>query len=280
MRLLFTGRGGNGSWEVRGNQLGAACGARVQLMASRADCGEADIIVAVKRIPPLLLDAIRKSGRKWVLDVVDFYPQPACAAWDQEASIAWAKQQIKALNPSAVIWPTVRMMDDCSDGRPALVLPHHHRQGIARNKIREKVATIGYEGRAAYLGGWVPMLERECRRRGWRFVTNPQHLADLDIAIAVRGGEWDNYASRHWKSNVKLANAHGSGTPFVGNAEWGYMETACGGEFWVDDANHLREAFDRLTPKSAREAISSRFLRRAYPVASAAADLSGFLASL
>lgn len=280
MNLLFTGRGGAGSWEVRGRQLGAACDAVVQPLASVEACKAADFIVVVKRTPAVLLDALQRSGKPWVLDVVDFYPQPACAGWSREESISWVRSQVRALNPNAVIWPTMRMQEDCSDGRPALTLPHHHRPNIARNPIREEVRTVGYEGRPLYLGGWEALLQRECRRRGWRFVTNPAQLADLDIVVAVRGDHWQSYAARHWKSNVKLANAHGSGTPFVGNPEWGYMETGSGCEFWVDSGAHLPEAFDRLTPRSQREQVADRFVQKAYPLEKAAEDLCRFLRSL
>jgi hypothetical protein len=277
--LLFTGRGGNGSWIVRGEQLGAACGGTVKRLATAEDCRAADLIVVVKRAAPVL-QAVRSSGRPWVFDAVDFYPQPECGLWDRDQSIKWVRQQIKALNPTAVIWPTQRMQDDCTDGRPAFTLPHHHRPGIAPNPVREDVKWVGYEGRAAYLGGWHALIERECRRRGWRFTDQPSELADMDIIVAVRGDQWNSYAARHWKSNVKLANAHGSGTPFVGNPEWGYMETGSGCEYWVDDGRQLAEAFDRLGTQCAREMVSDRFRQKAYPVERAATDLLGFLDAL
>lgn len=279
-RLLFTGRGGNGSWEVRGAQLGRACLGVVQPKASLAECAAADVVVVVKRVPPDLLSAVRRSGRPWVYDIVDSYPQPMCAAWDRTKSIAWVREQIRSLNPTAVVWPTLRMKEDCDDGRPGFVLPHHHRPGIRCNPVREDVRTVGYEGRALYLGQWSEVLQKECRKRGWRFVTNPEHLSDLDIVVAVRGGEWSSYAARHWKSNVKLANAHGSGTPFIGNPEWGYMETGTGCEYWVDERSHLVEAFERLAPQTAREQVADRFRSRAYQVEQAAADLRRFVDTL
>lgn len=278
-RLLFTGRGGNGSWVVRGEQLGSACGGVVKRLASVEDCEAADVIVVVKRAVPVL-QAVRASGRKWVFDAVDFYPQPECSLWDRERAIRWVRDQVRALNPTAVIWPTQRMADDCGDGRPGFVLPHHHRPKIESNPIREAVKVVGYEGSERYLGGWHALLDRECRRRGWRFVINPERLADLDVVVAVRGDQWDSYAARHWKSNVKLANAHGSGTPFVGNPERGYMETGSGCEYWVDDGRHLAEAFNRLESQCAREHISDRFRQKAYPVERAATDLLGFLHAL
>lgn len=280
MNLLFTGRGGNGSWEVRGNQLGSACEAEVIPKANAMQLKQADVVVVVKRVTPDLLRGLKQTKKPWVFDVVDFYPQPECSRWDRKQSIEWVKGQIKAMNPTGVIWPTLRMMEDCSDGRPALTIPHHHRPGIKTNPIRERVTLVGYEGRSIYLGQWEQVIQRECHRRGWRFVTNPNHLADLDIVIAVRGGEWDSYAARHWKSNVKLANAHASGTPFVGNPEWGYMETGSGCEYWVDEQSHLSEAFDRLNSQSSREQVSDRFRQKAFSVDRAAQQLKAFAHAL
>ena len=278
MNLLFTGRGGSGSWTVRGEQLGQACGATVKPLAGREDCKAADLVVVVKRTPSIVTTSLQ--GKPWVFDLVDFYPQPTCRFWSQDEAIGWVRHQIKHLRPNGIIWPTQRMREDCDIGLPGIVLPHHHRPGIARNPIREHVTTVGYEGRALYLDGWQEAIERECKRRGWEFVVNPENLADLDIVIAVRGGQWRSYAATHWKSNVKLANSHGSGTPFIGQQEYGYLETRAGAEYWVDEPKGVGMCFDWLTPQSTRKQVQERFLKRAYPVEQAAADLMGFLRGL
>lgn len=279
MKLLFTGRGGAaGSWAVRGEQLGLACGGKVKPLATSTDIRAADLTVVVKRTPDVLITQLR--GRPWVYDIVDAFPQPESARWTQEESIGWVTRHIAKLNPTAVVWPNQRMREDCDDGRPGMVLKHHHRPGIKRNPIRTKVQRIGYEGAAQYLDGWMPSIRRECDRRGWEFVVNPQHLADLDIVLALRGGQWDGYAARNWKSNVKLANAHGSGTPFVGQRECGYMETASGAEYWADEPKDLATCFDFLEPVSARELIADRFVQRAYTLEQAAEDLCQLLRSL
>lgn len=279
MKLLFTGRGGAaGSWSIRGEQLGLACGAKVKPLATSTDIRAADLTVVVKRAPDALIAALR--GRPWVYDIVDAYPQPESARWSQEESIGWVTRHIEKLNPTAVIWPNQRMRADCDDGRPGIVLKHHHRPGIHRNPIRPQVRTIGYEGSSAYLDGWLPSIVKECARRHWEFVLNPPRLADLDIVLALRGGQWDGYAARNWKSNVKLANAHGSGTPFVGQRECGYMETASGAEYWADEPKDLATCFDWLEDVSTRELVSDRFVAKAYTLEQAAADLTGFLRAL
>ena len=79
---------------------------------------------------------------------------------------------------------------------------------------------------------------------------------------------------------MKLANAHGSGTPFIGQQEAGYIENASGCEYWTEDVGGLKVCFDWLTDQGARELVSERFLQKAYPVEQAAKDLSAFLHGL
>lgn len=280
MKLLFTGGGKAGSWKCRGEQLGAACGGAVSAEAGLAEFRAADVIVVVKRAPDERLAALRASGKPWVLDIVDFYPQPHCSEWTREEAIQWVRLRLKYLQPNAVIWPNKKMMEDVGFGGPQMVLYHHHRPGIRSNPIRKEVQVVGYEGSPPYIEAWRPHIEAECDKRGWRFVINPEHLAECDIVLALRGGRWNGYVPANWKSNVKLANAHGSGTPFIGSPEAGYQETASGCEYWAKDAGSLRTAFDWLTEQRARENISDRFRQKAYPVEKAAEDLCGFLTSL
>lgn len=273
MKILFTGKGGKaGSWAMRGEQLGAACGADVRPMTSSTGY---DVTVAVKKIPPELMARI--SG-KWVWDIVDAYPQPQSYAWGRTEAINWVQNKIKQLRPTAVIWPNQRMRDDCDTGIPGLLLPHHHRLRIPINPIRPKVQTVGYEGAESYLGSYRAILEQECARRGWKFVVNPPALADLDIVVAFRSG--GGYVGEHWKSGVKLANAHGSGTPFVGQPECGYLENASGAEYWAQTPSQIATAFDWLEDQGGREAISDRFRQKAFPVEQAAAMLKAFLHEL
>lgn len=280
MKLLVTGRGGAGSWTCRGDQLGAALGATVKRFAGVEDCRRADLAIVVKRVPPEVLGSLRRAGTPWVYDIVDAYPQPVASDWTQAQASRWIRAWIADLRPNAIIWPNERMRADCDPGLPGMVLPHHHRPGIRLNPIREQVETVGYEGAPHYLGGWKEAVEKECRARGWRFVVNPEHLADLDIVVAFRGGEWTGYVPRHWKSNVKLANAHGSGTPFVGQQECGYLETGTGAEYWAENAAELRVAFDWLSAQSTREQVRDRFLQAAFPVERAAATLMEWLRGL
>jgi hypothetical protein len=280
MNLLFTGRGNSGSWQIRGEQLGLALGARIAQGIAPADCKAADVVVVVKRLTDHTAAVLKKAGTPWVFDALDFYPQPRCSSWTREEAIDWVREHLQRYAPTGIIWPNARMREDCDIGIPGVVLKHHHRIGIERNPIRPAVKTVGYEGSSSYLGTWRPAIESECARRGWAFTVNPAHLADVDIVLAVRDTPFSGYAQRHWKSNVKLANAHGSGTPFVGQQECGYIETSTGGEYWTEDAGGLRVCFDWLTEQGARELIAERFVQKAYPVEQAAADLETFLHGL
>lgn len=279
MNILVTGKGGDaGSWKCRGEQLGEALGATVKPMAAVSDCLNCDLAIVVKRTPHAVMQALRTTHKRWVFDAVDFYPQPC--DWERDEAIRWVKRCIGELNPTAVIWPNRRMREDCDDGRPGIVLKHHHRPGIRRNPIREEIAAVGYEGDPRYLADWHTILAGECRKRGWQFVVNPANLADVDVVVAFRGGQFAGYVPKHWKSNVKLANAHGSGTPFIGQRECGYVETASGCEYWADNTKSLRTSFDWLLAQSTRELVHDRFVQAAYPVEKAAADLGAFLRAL
>lgn len=279
MKLLVTGKGGKaGSWACRGDQLGAAIGATVKPMATRVDTEAADLTIVVKRTPEAVIQALR--GRRWVFDVVDCYPQPEASAWTKHQAVAWVRNKIAELNPTAIIWPTKRMGEDCGIDKPSICLPHHHRPRIDRNPIRERVMAIGYEGAPPYIETWMPAIRKQCERRGWQFVLNPARLADLDIVLALRGGNYDGYVQRHWKSNVKLANAHGSGTPFIGQRECGYDEMSSGAEYWIEDAKALELCFDLLSLRESRQQIQEWFLPHAYPVEQAGSELLSFLHGL
>jgi hypothetical protein len=279
MKILFTGRGTSGSWVVRGEQIGAALGATVKPNATLADMQAADVIVVVKRVTPEMLVDLQVSDRPWVYDVVDPYPQPACSGWSPFESIAWLRGLIQRLSPNAVVWPTARMREDYGSG--GKVIYHHHRPGIARNPVRDRIQVVGYEGSARYLdGGLAGAIEEACAKRGAQFVINPLQLADLDVVIALRSAGWSGYAQRHWKSGVKLANAHASGTPFIGAAEHGYLEIATGGEQWAETAADVGAALDVLAPRATRLAISQGFVRQAFHVDRAAAQMKEVLCAL
>lgn len=281
MKILVTGKGGAvGSWQIRGVQLGKALGATVQARATLDDIKAHDVTILVKRAPSDTLQALQQAGKPWLYDIVDAYPQPECGVWSREQAINWLKAHIKMLKPTAVVWPNARMRFDMGHSRSERAVYHHHRVDIERNPIRERIKRIGYEGSPQYIEAWRPAIARECARRGMEFVLNPDRLADIDVVLALRGGLYDGYAQRNWKSNVKLANAHGSGTPFIGARESGYEETASRAEYWADTALELGRALDWLDSRATRQTVRDEFLKHAIPVEMAAAQMREALNAL
>lgn len=265
MRILVTGNGRFASWTIRGRQLGAAIGATVREDASLPLIRLHDVVVLVKHPGDALLGRLRQAGARVVWDVVDAWPQPEGNGWNEAASLAWLRQAIARIAPQALVGATRRMAGDarrCFDG-PVCCVPHHAREDQPVATPRNSVATVGYEGHAKQLGRWGEIVADECRRRGWRFMQNPKALREVDLLVALRDA--DGHAARHWKSNVKLANAQRCGVPIVCNRESGYLETASGAEAWADSPGELRTAFDRLDDADVRRA-TARHLRTAAPM--------------
>jgi hypothetical protein len=275
VRVLFTGRGTSGSWQCRGVQLGGELG-NVQPKVTSFD--GADLVVMVKRPAPGQIEALQRSGKPWVWDVVDFYPQPLCTKWTRQESIEWVRSQIERAKPNGVIWPNQRMADDCGGTLPDCVVYHHHRPLPHPRRTSNAVRVVGYEGSPRYLGRWIKTVQKACHARGLTFTTKGTPW-DFDICLAVRDSEFNGYAQRHWKSNVKLANCHGAGTPFIGAREDGYLETAVGGEVWCDDRGEFAECLNTLMAAD-RSQIARNFVAGAYPLKQAAQDLSRFLQTI
>jgi hypothetical protein len=277
MNILVTGRGSSGSWKVRGVQLGKALGATVKPGAGEADIAAADIVVLVKRPAPGQIDVLRRSKVPWVWDVVDFYPQPECSNWSREHGIAWVTNQLSSFAPWGVVWPNAKMRADCGEYGDDLVLYHHGRPGRRVNPVRDRVRVVGYEGSRRYLGRYEKALKNECKRRGWKLLINEGEHADFDIAVAFRDRPFAGYVQRSWKSNVKLANCHATGTPFIGAAEDGYLETQTGLEMFLDNPHYLAEHFDLLEPYETRRRIHERFLEKTITLESCADTMLEYL---
>ncbi len=277
-RYLVTGRTRSGSWQIRGEQLGAAIGATtVELRASKVK-GH-DLAILVKRPPIDLLYRLHSAKIPIVWDVVDAWPQPDGNSWGRTACMSWMRTEIDLIKPIGIVAATQKMAEDCAlFGIPVLWLPHHTRPEQRKNPIRLKIQTVGYEGSDHYLGHWHDWLEEECKARGWRFLVNPGSLSDLDVVVAFR--YINGYATSNWKSNVKLANAQGSGTPCVLNREAGYVETSKGGETWANDLTELRSAFNSLIPVEERRQRSAKLLESAPQITEIAKTYKSWLDQL
>ena len=275
MELLITGRGTSGSWAIRGVQLGQAI--RAEVVPNAKNVGRYDLAVLVKRATHDLLQRLHRANVRIIWDVVDAWPQPIGNDWDSARCLDWLAEQMKAIRPAGIMAATQAMAKDCERfGVPVLALPHHARPGIRKNPIRP-IKVVGYEGGEKYITRWRPVIESECASRGWQFVTQPAELADVDIILALRDA--GGYAPRNWKSNVKLANAQGSGTPVICCREAGYLETQSGAERWADTPDELREAFDSLESTADRIDASRRLASAAPRIESLATTYLQWLQS-
>lgn len=212
---------------------------------------KSDIVVAVKGFDFNSIDPVRDCV-VIVYDILDAWKQTPDMEWVQKGAVEWLRRHIARVNPDAMVFPTKQMQTDAAFDGPSLVLPHHARPSQKRNPIRPRVVKVGYEGDIRYLGPWRTTLERECMLRDWEFVHNPPSLADLDIVVALRGGVWDGYPSRRWKSGVKLANAIATGTPVICGLGDGYREIETGGEFWAGSEAAMDSVLDILSSQSER----------------------------
>jgi len=253
VKFLVTGRGKGASWEIRGRQLGDAIHATVD--PEPASFAGYHAAIVVKRPRAHVVEAIHKAGVPLIWDVVDAWPQPMGNDWDKKRCMLWLRAEVGSIRPAAIVAATKAMAADCAEfGIPVLALPHHARPKQKINPLREKVLTVLYQG-GDTLWTWQPMLERQCKKRGWEFWTDHSKTADVplahtDIVVAVRSQT--GYAARNWKSGVKLANAQGSGTPSVVSREAGYVETADSRQYFADDEAQLSACFDALTGIDAR----------------------------
>lgn len=226
---------------IRGAQLGNAIHATVDVHCK--DFKGYELVIGVKRVPKDVLNAIRKSGRPWVWDIVDAYPQPLSNNWSQDQALQWLKDEIQTHQPSAMVFPTTRMYNDSEFAGPSLVLPHHAWPKYRKQTIRPKVKVLGYEGGEHYLGKWGPLLNKICAARNWSFQIN-QNLEDADIGIALRDPL--NYASRNWKSNVKVANLQALGLPIICTNEVSHFEFGGDTVITVSSEKGLNSTLDHL----------------------------------
>ncbi len=210
MKLLVVGSG-SGSWTMRGQQLGAALGARVTSSPTSNDWRWADVAILVKRFGARLAPHAKAVGVPVVWDALDCWRQPMDNVLGEGEATARLRAQAQATGARLVIGATEAQAAAVG----GVYLPHHSWAGLTPAPVRETVRTVAYQGGAAFLGHWRDRLERLCTARGWRFVVNPPDIGEADILVALRDGMWDGWQCRRWKSGVKLANAIAAGRPVI-----------------------------------------------------------------
>ena len=249
MNVLIIGSG-KGSWQMRGLQLGAALGARVTSEPTDADWHWAERVLLVKHASPKYAARAHALSVPVIWDPLDFWKQPdenVLSSIDARERLYRARDVIK---PTLTIGAT-EAMAAVVDG---VCLPHHGYVGLVPTPARETARVVGYDGNGAYLAQWAPALTTACAARGWTFVINPPSLADVDIIVALRGGAWDGWMCREWKSGVKLSNAILAGRPVItqDTAAWREMQPA--GSV-VRTYAELPGVFDQWAPVAVRQEV-------------------------
>ncbi len=207
--------------------------------------------------------------------------QPTDNQLDERAARCLLEAQVRAIRPTAIIAATqaqARAFAPVARGAAVHYLPHHSWAGLEPAPARATVTTIGYEGNALYLAEWEPVLRRLCAARGWAFVVNPSDLRALDLFVALRGGPWDGYMPREWKSGVKVVNALAAGRPLLTQSTAAFSEIGAPGEV-VETRAQLEAALDAWTPYARRAAAveACRTLAPAYTLAAVAETYRGIL---
>ncbi len=246
-RVLFVG-GDKGSWQIRGCQMAAAlCNARAVVDPERHDWEWADTVILVKRGIEKYGDLAKASGKTVIWDVLDCWRQPEGNQVSVADYATTVREVAKHCGVSTLIGATQAMADVIG----GVYIPHHARPKLRARPVREKVEVVAYEGTKKYLGRWLPALTDACQARGWRFVVNPDSLADADIVVAFRDGQWDGEICRQWKSGVKLVNALTAQRPVLNQESAAWWEIAPTGSVLID-ASEVEDALDYWTPYERR----------------------------
>jgi hypothetical protein len=249
MNILVVGEG-KGSWEVRGEQLGTALGARVSHALRPVDLHWAERVILVKRVRPMWARVIHQHGKAFVWDALDFWRQPDDNSLSEPDARDLLQRTLAALQPDLMIGATQAM----ADAGHGVYLPHHAWADLTPTPAREQVKVVAYQGNPVYLGAWVRPLEVACGQRGWRFVINPPDLTAADLIVAFRDGIWDGWMCRTWKSGVKVVNAMVAGRPLITQSSAAVQELRPAGTI-IEHPSELGAAFDLWTALSARAAV-------------------------
>lgn len=252
---------------MRGQQLGAAIGARVTSTPSEADRRWADVVVLVKRFGVQWCRWAHKGNVPIVWDALDCWAQPGQNMLQEAEQVRLLEQQLAQVRPVLTLAATEAMAAACR----GVYVPHHTWDGLVAAPVREQIRLVAYEGNKDYLGPWVKACHDACVRRGWTFDINPPDLRAVDLFVALRAGAWDGWACREWKSGVKLGNAMAAGRPIITQPSAAAREMAPVGSI-IESVDELDAAFDRWSPRAAREEALDQPLARSLTLDQVAAQ--------
>ncbi len=287
IRACFVGQPSMGSWRIRAQQLATmrpTWSSRVTLTPD--DILDNDVFVFVKRLERSKMAMLRRLGKVVAYDVLDCWRQPEDGlACDSMAKIrAYFRDYFRDLPADGVIFPNRTMLEDLGDlvSRP-ITIYHHFWPGLEPIEVRERVAIVGYEGEASYLGEWRARIESACASIGARFVVNPTDLRSIDVGFSARSGAHGSLLSHRYKSNVKLANFVGACIPcLVHTSDLSYHETGNEHVRYFTDESEMRSALVALTDVATRRAAHASFraLREAFTIDAIASQYERWFATL
>ena len=232
---------------------------------------QADVVVAVKRIPPGLADLLRGSGKPVIWDPLDFWKQPDDAIGVESPDLARAlvRPWLTRLRPAAIITPNRIMADDLAGMAAFVECIYHHFDPRLTPVSGGK--TVVYEGDIRFPDHWGSLAAQQLEQVGWNFRIG-QPGPDTGALFAVRGGAHGSWLARRWKSNVKSANAIALGVPLLAWPEDSYIETLIhGNAYWFTSDRELKRQIACLAAADPRIArLYADAVREKYSVAVAA----------
>jgi hypothetical protein len=266
--VFFFGDGASGSWLMRAVQI---AGTRQEWVAKpqmtrawRVLLPGFKVFCFIKRFDPRFAARMRAAGRIVVYDVVDPWKQPddGLAHPTLPDVIDYFRKRLSSYPLDGVIFPNETMKEDLGKYVPnPVTIYHHHRIGLPPIEVRRQARMVAYEGRVDFLGPWLEIAQRVCRRLNLRLAINPPSLADADIGLAARGGMHGSLMAQRYKSNVKLANFYAAGLPCVVHAdEMSCRETAIPEVRSFSTEQELEERIRSLLPYEERCRVHQAFL--------------------
>lgn len=277
MKISFVGYPGAGTWQIRAKQIASHINARLDPDLTKPN--ECDAVILVKRPLENLLRRIRKFNKPIIWDMQDSWfqkkEQGDMSNYDKPKIMNWLKDYLDTVNPIHVIATSTSMKNDLESlGYKSTIINHFYRPNIIVNPIREQLNIVGIEGTRMQYGTWPSKLKIICKKMDYTFIENFEPNKDklhlFDVVITMR--EHTGYAALNWKSNVKLANAHGSGTPGIFGEEQSYKDTASGFELWASTEEKIIESLKNLEPYDVRKNISENFLKSKISIEQIAED--------
>jgi len=280
MNILIVGAG-RGSWQMRGVQLGAALGARVTSTPTDADWEWAERVVLVKRAALQWAKRAHVRGVPIVWDALDFWRQPPDNGLSAGAARALLGQMQDRIAPTLTVGATQAMAAAAANGRRSAYLPHQGHRDLVPTDAREVCQVVGYDGNPVYLDHWAAPLRAACRAVGWTFVVNPPTLAAVDILVALRGGIWDGWMCREWKSGVKAVNAILAGRPLITQPSAAVRELQPLGSI-IETVAQVRQALETWAPHARRQQVVdlARTRTTSFTVDTLAAQYAALLAEV